>query len=152
MADTKITSLASLAGASMQGADHVVVVDDSDTTMDTSGTNKVMTAAEMAIGMGVVTAASTQSGATYTLAASDNQTMILLSDTSPEVTIPLEASVSLPVGFTVLLHATGGPLTTVTASLTLNGSSPSTGVAQNEGLWCQKAAAPNTWSIIGGTA
>lgn len=48
MADTKITDLASLTGASVASTDELVIVDVSDTSMAASGTDKSITAAELA--------------------------------------------------------------------------------------------------------
>jgi hypothetical protein len=55
MADTKITDLAAITGATLAAADVFVVVDVSDTTMAASGTDKKMTQAEAVIGLGVDT-------------------------------------------------------------------------------------------------
>lgn len=48
MADSKITGLTSLTGANVVDADVVPIVDVSDTTMAASGTNKKITAAQLA--------------------------------------------------------------------------------------------------------
>jgi hypothetical protein len=51
MADTKITALAALAGANIAAGDKFVLVDISDTSMNASGTDKNMTADELAQGL-----------------------------------------------------------------------------------------------------
>lgn len=51
MADTKITDLTALTGASTASTDLAVVVDVSDTTMAASGTDKKITLAELATGL-----------------------------------------------------------------------------------------------------
>lgn len=48
MADTRITDLTALAGASVASTDQLVIVDVSDTTMAASGTDKKITATELA--------------------------------------------------------------------------------------------------------
>jgi hypothetical protein len=49
MADTKISALAALTGASVADTDLFVLVDVSDTSMAASGTDKNITAAELEV-------------------------------------------------------------------------------------------------------
>jgi hypothetical protein len=51
VADTKISDLAALTGANLATTDEFAVVDKSDTTMAASGTDKRMTADELAAGL-----------------------------------------------------------------------------------------------------
>lgn len=51
MADTKISALTALTGANLASTDEAVVVDKSDTTMSVDGTDKKMTATELAAGL-----------------------------------------------------------------------------------------------------
>lgn len=51
MADTKITDLTALTGASLATGDDLAVVDISDTTMAASGTDKKITADQLAVGL-----------------------------------------------------------------------------------------------------
>lgn len=52
MSDQGIPDLSALTGVNLAGTDEFEVVDKSDTTMSADGTNKRMTADELAIGMG----------------------------------------------------------------------------------------------------
>lgn len=52
MADTKISDLTALAGASIASSDELVIVDKSDTTMAASGTDKKTTATDIATAIG----------------------------------------------------------------------------------------------------
>lgn len=68
------------------------------------------------------------------------------------VTIPTDDDDDLPVGFWSTYFAAGaGGVTLSTTDLTLAGSSPSTGVSQNQSLFVQKTG-PDTWLVLGGTA
>jgi len=95
----------------------------------------------------------TESGTTYTLVLADVGKLTIFSNAGAvTVTIPTNASVALPVGWSTLLQSSGaGGLTLTTTSLTLNGSSPKKTIAQNESMFLIKSAT-DTWSIIGGTA
>jgi len=97
--------------------------------------------------------ATTQAGTTYTLALADAFSMILCSNAAlVTVTVPTNASVAFPVGTQIALQSTGaGGVTLTTTSLTLNGSSPNTTIAQNEVMVLEKTAT-DTWSVLGGTA
>lgn len=77
MADTKITDLAELTGASSATGDVFPVVDVSDTTMAASGTTKKMTRAELAIAMTAELAATPGAGSFTTLVASGATTFAL---------------------------------------------------------------------------
>jgi hypothetical protein len=57
MADTAISDLAALTGANLASTDEFVVVDKSDTTMSADGTDKRMTATELAAGVGTLAGA-----------------------------------------------------------------------------------------------
>lgn len=98
--------------------------------------------------------ATTQSGTTYTVDADDNNSTIVLSNSSQvTVTLPTDASDDLVDGFRCLLFAAGaGGVTLSTSGLTLLGSSPNTTIAQNEGLYVEKTATANTWLVVGGTS
>jgi len=54
MADQKITDLTALTGANLATGDQFVMVDVSDTTMDATGTDKKMSAAELIAGVAVL--------------------------------------------------------------------------------------------------
>jgi hypothetical protein len=54
VADSKITALTALTGTGIATSDVFVMVDVSDTTMDATGTDKKMTAAELAIAIATV--------------------------------------------------------------------------------------------------
>ncbi len=97
--------------------------------------------------------ATTQSGTTYTLELSDVFSMVLLSNAAlVTVTVPTNASVAFPVGTQIALQSTGaGGVTLTTTSLTLNGSTPNTTIAQNEVMVLEKTGT-DTWSVLGGTA
>jgi len=97
--------------------------------------------------------ATTQSGTTYTLDLSDVFSMVLLSNAAlVTVTVPTNASVAFPVGTQIALQSTGaGGVTLTTTSLTLNGSSPNTTIAQNEVMVLEKTGT-DTWSVLGGTS
>lgn len=94
-----------------------------------------------------------QTGTTYTLAASDHNAVVRCSNASlVTVTIPTNASVPLPTGFTCTLFASGAAgLTLSTTNITLSGSSPKKTIAQNQGINLTKVAT-DTWTLIGGTA
>lgn len=54
MSNTKITDLAALTGVTLAVLDKFVVVDVSDTTMASSGTDKSMVPVEVAVGLGTL--------------------------------------------------------------------------------------------------
>ena len=96
--------------------------------------------------------ATTQSGTTYTLDLSDDFSMVLVQCCLVTVTVPTNASVAFPVGTQIALQSTGaGGVTLTTTSLTLNGSSPNTTIAQNEVMVLEKTGT-DTWSVLGGTS
>lgn len=92
----------------------------------------------------------TVSDTTDTLAAADARRLTLYSNASAvTVTVPTG---TFAAGDWFLLQSTGaGGLSLSTAGITLNGSSPSTGVAQNEGLLIIFTGS-DTISVFGGTA
>jgi len=97
--------------------------------------------------------ATTQSGTTYTLALADEFSTVMLSNAAlVTVTVPTNASVAFPTGTQISLQSLGaGGVTLTTTSLTLNGSSPNTTIAQNEVMVLEKTGT-DTWSIHGATA
>jgi len=54
MTDKKVTDLTALAGASVASGDEVPIVDVSDTTMDSAGTTKYVTASGLATAVGTL--------------------------------------------------------------------------------------------------
>lgn len=72
MADTKITDLTALTGASVASTDLLVIVDVSDTTMAASGTDKKITATELATA--VTTLGSLATDTEVATAVSDHST------------------------------------------------------------------------------
>ena len=151
MADTKISALP--ASPTLATGDLFTTVDVSDTTPNASGENTKITAQALAQDLSSMLPATTQSATTYTIDADDEGTVVFLSNAAAvTVTIPTNASTALPIGYRVTLVSTGaGGVSLTTTSLTLAGSSPSTGCAQNEGLFCEKYAT-DSWVILGGTA
>ena len=97
--------------------------------------------------------ATTQSGTTYTLDLSDAFSTVMFSNAAlVTVTVPTNASVAFPTGTQISLQSLGaGGVTLTTTSLTLNGSSPNTTIAQNEVMVLEKTGT-DTWSIHGATA
>jgi len=96
--------------------------------------------------------ATTQSGTTYTLDLSDVFSTVMFSNAAlVTVTVPTNASVAFPVGTQISLQSLGGSVTLTTTSLTLNGSSPNTTIAQNEIMVLEKTGT-DTWSVYGGTS
>ena len=97
--------------------------------------------------------ATTQSGTTYTLALSDVFSTVMLSNAAlVTVTVPTNASVAFPTGTQIALQSlAAGGVTLNTTSLSLNGSSPDTTIAQNEIMVLEKTAT-DTWSVYGGTS
>ena len=95
----------------------------------------------------------TQSGTTYTLELSNVFSTVMLSNAAlVTVTVPTNASVAFPTGTQISLQSLGaGGVTLTTTSLTLNGSSPNTTIAQNEVMVLEKTGT-DTWSIHGATA
>ena len=98
--------------------------------------------------------ATTQSGTTYTLDALRRiqHGATVRNAALVTVTVPTNASVAFPVGTQIALQSTGaGGVTLTTTSLTLNGSSPNTTIAQNEVMVLEKTGT-DTWSVLGGTS
>ena len=99
----------------------------------------------------------TQSGTTYTLAASDQyQVLILTSNASAKtVSIPTDATTNFGIGTAITILNTGTADTTIqaanagTTTVTSAGAtSASPKVAVNRAAVCVKTAA-NTWQVIG---
>lgn len=107
MADTKISALTALTGANLASGDKVPVVDVSDTTMAASGTDKAMTAAELAIGLAA------QSGLTgrlihlvsYEPGTAQNKTTTSTSLVAVDTT-NLRATFTVPASGNVLVRLT----------------------------------------------
>lgn len=102
----------------------------------------------------------TQSGATYTLASTDQyQVLILTSNASTKtVSIPTDASVNFGIGTAITILNTGAGLLTInavtpgTTTVTSAGAtSASPTVAQHRAAVCIKTAA-NTWRVVGAVA
>jgi len=94
----------------------------------------------------------TETGTTHTLALANGWSTVIYSNAAAvTVTVPTNASVAFPVETTMLLVAAGaGGISLTTTGLTLIGSSPLVGCAQNEGLWLRKVDT-DTWVVLGGT-
>jgi len=94
----------------------------------------------------------TEIGTTHTLALANGWSTVIYSNAAAvTVTVPTNATVAFPVETTMLLVAAGaGGISLTTTGLTLIGSSPLVGCAQNEGLWLRKVDT-DTWVVLGGT-
>lgn len=93
-----------------------------------------------------------QTGTSYTLAATDNDRTVAVSNAAAAtVTLPLEASVSLPVGFKCRIWCGGVGGVTVATSGTILGGSPNLSIAQDESIHVEKALT-NSWIVSGGTS
>lgn len=91
------------------------------------------------------------SGTSHTFAAADNGKYITLSNAGAiTLTLPLNATVELPVGFSCTVEQGGEGVITATAAenVTLTGDPVSGG--QYKVLFCVKKAT-DTWNVIGGT-
>jgi hypothetical protein len=130
-------------------ADFVVSVGEEVLLFNVDGTN------EWAINSGVVgpEAEATVTGTTDQLADADHGKVIVYNNAAAvTVTLPTDATDDLADGFECMLVSAGaGGLSLGTSGITLIGSSPSTGVAQNEALYVKKTATANTWIVLGGT-
>ena len=92
----------------------------------------------------------TQSGATYTLAAGDAGTLLLLTDSSPDLTVPDDGDVSWAVGAWVDVIGTAGPVTLIEDSLvTVNVAAGQSLVTEDAGsaLTLIKTAAQTWWAF-----
>jgi hypothetical protein len=90
----------------------------------------------------------------WTLSAEDEgRTMLCTSASLTTVTIPTEASVSLPIGYKVTLFAEGaGGVTLSSTGIAFEGSgSPNVTIAQDEALYLEKTNT-NSWLVLGGTS
>jgi len=94
----------------------------------------------------------TETGTTHTLGLANGWSTVIYSNAAAvTVTVPTNATVAFPVETTMLLVAAGaGGISLTTTGLTLIGSSPLVGCAQNEGLWLRKVDT-DTWVVLGGT-
>ena len=94
----------------------------------------------------------TETGTTHTLALANGWSTVIYSNAAAvTVTVPTNATVAFPVETTMLLVAAGaGGISLTTTGLTLIGSSPLVGCAQNEGLWLRKVDT-DSWVVLGGT-
>jgi hypothetical protein len=118
----------------------------------------ILTAAEM--NSLVAFTINAQSGATYTLASSDQyQVLVQTTNASTKtVSIPTDATYNFPVGTTVTLLNTGAGLLTInavtsgTTTVTSAGAvSAAPTVAQYRSAACIKTAA-NAWTVVGAIA
>lgn len=92
----------------------------------------------------------TQSGGTYTLAAGDAGTLLLLTDSSPDLTVPDDGDVSWAVGAWVDVIGTAGPVTLIEDSLvTVNVAAGQSLVTEDAGsaLTLIKTAAQTWWAF-----
>ena len=115
MADTKISDLTAIAGASLASTDLAVVVDVSDTTMAASGTDKKTTVADLATAITTVGALATDAEVTSAIS------------THNAVTTSVHG-----IANTANLYAVGGTDVAVTDGGT--GSSTASGARTNLGL------------------
>lgn len=118
----------------------------------------ILTAAEM--NSLVAFTINAQSGATYTLASTDQyQVLVQTTNASTKtVSIPTDATLNFPVGTTVTFLNTGAGLLTInavtpgTTTVTSAGAvSASPTVAQFRSAACIKTAA-NAWTVVGAVA
>ncbi len=118
----------------------------------------ILTAAEM--NSLVAFTINAQSGATYTLASTDQyQVLVQTTNASTKtVSIPTDATYNFPVGTTVTLLNTGAGLLTInavtsgTTTVTSAGAvSAAPTVAQYRSAACIKTAA-NAWTVVGAIA
>lgn len=88
----------------------------------------------------------------FTLSSSYNGAFVRCTNAAQvTVTIPTNASVSLPVGYWVTLYAEGaGGITVSVSGITTTGSSAFKSIYQNEALTLTKVAT-DTWAVIGGS-
>ena len=99
----------------------------------------------------------TQSGTTYTLAASDQyQVLVLTTNASAKtVSIPTDATTNFGIGTAITILNTGTADTTISATTpgtttvtSAGATSASPKIAQNRAAVCIKTAA-NTWRVMG---
>jgi hypothetical protein len=102
----------------------------------------------------------TQSGATYTLAATDQYQVLVLTSNSgtKTVSIPTDATTDFAIGTAVTILNTGAGLLTInavtpgTTTITSAGAvSASPTLTQHKAATCIKTAA-NTWRVVGAIA
>ena len=102
----------------------------------------------------------TQSGTTYTLAASDQyQVLVITSNASAKtVSIPTDATTNFGIGTAITILNTGAADTTISATTpgtttvtSAGATSASPKVAQHKAAVCIKTAA-NTWRVVGAVA
>lgn len=105
MADTKISALTALLGASAASTDLAVVVDVSDTTMAASGTNKKMTLAELATAITTIGSLATDSEVTSAISVLSSTYQPLDSDLTA---IAALSTTSFGRGLLVLADAAAG--------------------------------------------
>lgn len=96
--------------------------------------------------------ATEEAGLTYTLVAADDGASIVFSNAAlVTVTIPTDAADDLADGYRTMLVSTGSAgLQVDTTGITLLGSQANPTIAQNESIYLEKTADPNTWIVIGG--
>jgi hypothetical protein len=101
-----------------------------------------------------------QSGATYTLAATDQyQVLVLTTNASTKtVSIPTDATYNFPVGTAVTILNTGAGLLTInavtsgTTTITSAGATPAAPTVGQYKAGVAIKTAANAWTVIGGVA
>lgn len=92
----------------------------------------------------------TQSGGTYTLAAGDAGTLLLLTDSTPDLTVPDDGDVTWAVGASVDVIGTAGPVTLIEDTLvTVNVAAGQSLVTEDAGsaFTLVKTAAQTWWAV-----
>lgn len=92
-----------------------------------------------------------QTGTTYTLALTDQNSLVTMSNSSANtVTVPANASVAFPIGARITVSQIGTGATTIAAAggVTINGGAT---IASQYGKVELQQTAANTWLISGGT-
>lgn len=123
------------------------LLDDADAAAARTTIGADITSASDAADLTRITAV-TRSGTTDTIADADHLVTVIYDNAAA-------VAVTIPTGLTVgsqglLVSAGAGGLTLTTTGLTLVGSSPSVGIAQNEGIYWEITAS-NTLLVLGGT-
>lgn len=141
MADTKITGLTALTGTGIATGDVFVLVDVSDTTMDASGTDKKMTAAELATAIATVKPPSRSLTDTHTDTSALNTTTETVIASQAVPTTVVAGDIVRLVAWGDLNNNTGGNVTYTlkailgaTAMATSNPSSQTTQTTRRQWL------------------
>ena len=95
-----------------------------------------------------------ESGATYTLDADDIGVQLILTDSSPELTVPNDEDVAWPIGCWVEVFGPNGPITIVEdTSVTVGPRTSQTLVTEEAGAgFMLKKYAAQTWMCVGAMA